>query len=241
MRTVFTKLRDFQYMLLSHNIYLNLQLLKCKIKESKCCNFCNCVKETLTHFLYKCRVTQEIWRKTEQFILEHVQLRDTLDISCLSIIFNIVYPQPQHILNTIILIVKQYPSGVRCLKLMPKWSDIHSEIYNIHIGGSRGGAAGAPPPTGSISFVFAYVFVKKYTCRRLAPPPPPTGRRPPPTGNPGSATDYLHSYELYYSKVHGKLKRHCKKWAPLVEEYRQTNMEERVIGDDYLNNYINTM
>ena len=35
----------------------------------------------------------------------------------------------------------------------------------------QGGAAGArPPPTGSISFVFAYVFVEKCTCRRLAPP-----------------------------------------------------------------------
>ena len=48
------------------------------------------------------------------------------------------------------------------------------------IGGSRGDAAGLPPPTGSISFVFAYVFTKKCTCWRSAPPPP--------TGNPGSTT-----------------------------------------------------
>ena len=54
------------------------------------------------------------------------------------------------------------------------------------IGGSRGGAAAPPPPTGSISFVFTYVFAEKCTRRRLAPPPPPP---PPPTGNPGSATD----------------------------------------------------
>ena len=39
------------------------------------------------------------------------------------------------------------------------------------------GAAGACPPTGSISFVFAYVFAKKCTRRRLAPPL--MGRRPP--------------------------------------------------------------
>ena len=39
------------------------------------------------------------------------------------------------------------------------------------IGGSRGGAAAPPtPPTGSISFVFAYVFAKKCTHRRLVPP-----------------------------------------------------------------------
>ena len=35
-----------------------------------------------------------------------------------------------------------------------------------------------PPPTGSISFVFAYVFAEKCTCQRSAPPPP-MGRRPP--------------------------------------------------------------
>ena len=36
-----------------------------------------------------------------------------------------------------------------------------------------------PPPTGSISFVFTYVFAKKCMRRRLAPPPPQTGWRPP--------------------------------------------------------------
>ena len=41
-----------------------------------------------------------------------------------------------------------------------------------------GATARAPPPTGSISFVFAYVFAKKCMHQRLAPPP--TGRRPPP-------------------------------------------------------------
>ena len=46
-----------------------------------------------------------------------------------------------------------------------------------------------PPPTGSISFVFAYVFAKKCTHRRLAPPQQVGA---PPTGNPGSATDHDH-------------------------------------------------
>ena len=44
------------------------------------------------------------------------------------------------------------------------------------IGGSRGRRGAPPPPTGSISFVFTYVFAKKCTHRRLAPP---NGSAPP--------------------------------------------------------------
>ena len=40
-----------------------------------------------------------------------------------------------------------------------------------------GGRRGAPPPTGSISFVFTYVFTEKCTHQRLAPP---NGSAPPP-------------------------------------------------------------
>ena len=47
----------------------------------------------------------------------------------------------------------------------------------------------APTPTGSISFVFAYVFAEKCTCWRSAPPPPPTQ-------NPGSATDYTERFPV---------------------------------------------
>ena len=43
------------------------------------------------------------------------------------------------------------------------------EEGNAHIGGSRGAPA-APPPTGSISFVFTYIFAEKCTHRRLASP-----------------------------------------------------------------------
>ena len=44
----------------------------------------------------------------------------------------------------------------------------------------QGGHCGAcPPPTGSISFIFAYIFAEKCTRRRLVPP---NGSAPPPNG-----------------------------------------------------------
>ena len=48
---------------------------------------------------------------------------------------------------------------------------IYSSLDDITIGGSKGGAAGVPPLTGSNSFIFAFVFTKKCLRRRSAPPP----------------------------------------------------------------------
>ena len=52
--------------------------------------------------------------------------------------------------------------------------------------GGEGGAR-RMPPMGPNSFIFGYIFTKKYPHWRSIPPP--TGARPS-TGNPGSATEY---------------------------------------------------
>ena len=44
------------------------------------------------------------------------------------------------------------------------------EEGNAHIGGSRGAPPARAPPTGSISFVFTYIFAEKCTHRRLVSP-----------------------------------------------------------------------
>ena len=64
---------------------------------------------------------------------------------------------------------------------MPLWCPLISLVD------PGGVAASVHPPTGSNSFVFAYVFAKKHPHQRSAPP---NGSVPPPMGNPGSATEY---------------------------------------------------
>ena len=71
-------------------------------------------------------------------------------------------------------LVKMDVSGEK-IKLFGRW---RSNTV-IVIGGSRGRRRRTPPPTGSVSFVFAYVFAEKCTRQRSVPPP---------TGNPGSTT-----------------------------------------------------
>ena len=61
-----------------------------------------------------------------------------------------------------------------------------SILLRAAIGGSgEGRRRHVPPPTGSISFIFAHVFAEKCTRQRLAPPQQVSA---PPTANPGSAT-----------------------------------------------------
>ena len=63
---------------------------------------------------------------------------------------------------------------------------LHRKSYHWRIQGGAGGVP-SPPPTGSNSFVFAFIFAKKHPHQRSVPPP----ARRPPMGNPGSATAYL--------------------------------------------------
>ena len=61
-------------------------------------------------------------------------------------------------------------------------------------GGSRGGAAGARPPTGPDSFVLTYKFFEMQPSRELAPPYEVGA---PPKGNPGSATASKNIFSWY--------------------------------------------
>ena len=56
--------------------------------------------------------------------------------------------------------------------------------------GRSGGIPGMHPPTGSNSFIFAYVFTKKHTCQQLVPLQQVGA---PLMKNPGSATDEVYT------------------------------------------------
>ena len=66
-----------------------------------------------------------------------------------------------------------------------------------------GGATGIHPPTGSNSFIFAYVFTEKHPRRRSVPP---QWLSAPSTGNPGSATG------LSVSFLQNGFTKNCMNW-----------------------------
>ena len=61
--------------------------------------------------------------------------------------------------------------------IMNRLRQLESMNHSVLIGGSRGGRAGACPPTGPNSFIFAYIFTEK--CPHWRPKPPKMGPRPP--------------------------------------------------------------
>ena len=89
--TISTKLRNFQYRILTHKVVLNDQLVHYGIKENNSCTFCKATKETMVHIFTQCKISKQIWEKVE-FVQTEFVLNDSPDYSMTNVIFNDVYP-----------------------------------------------------------------------------------------------------------------------------------------------------
>ena len=94
--------------------------------------------------------------------------------------------------NVFLLLECTVHTNTRTHSVIPSYFYMHKlhghMVYHIKSLADPGGATGMrppPPPIGSNSFVFTYVFAKKCPHRRLVLP---NSSAPPPTGNSGSAT-----------------------------------------------------
>ena len=106
--TICTKLRSFQYRLLTNALTTNKQLKIYGIRDEMC-TFCNEQVETVQHLLWTCKYVQEIWLHcSTEFKLGLLNFR--------KIICNNIDENPINARNTIVLIVKQYIYKTRCLK-----------------------------------------------------------------------------------------------------------------------------
>jgi hypothetical protein len=100
-----------------HNIAYNLSdnspRLKCKLRETQLCNFCNEIKETIWLFFWKCNIVKSLWLEmTEIFkkknecnvelliVAQHITLgSDVLDYSINLYIVLITYGQQPCVIN----------------------------------------------------------------------------------------------------------------------------------------------
>lgn len=114
--TICTKYRDFQFRLL-HNIIVTNQKLKLwKIIQTDMCTFCGIHVETTLHLFCNCAKVKNLWADIELYIITHIN-PDTIPVlewSEENILFNRIHPRPNHVVNFVTLIVKQYIYRQRC-------------------------------------------------------------------------------------------------------------------------------
>lgn len=116
--TIATKYRDFQYRLLTHSLITNKMLCIWKIVDSNTCDFCAEAVETYPHLFYDCSIVQELWNYVKRFLWDNLirSVYRQLEFSVQNVLFNTVHPSFAHIVNFIVLIVKQFIYRCKCLK-----------------------------------------------------------------------------------------------------------------------------
>lgn len=72
--TIDTKLREYQYKYIMNLVPNNDYLHKCKITNSRLCDFCSMAPETQKHLFWECPITQNFWSNLQNFInTKHIQ------------------------------------------------------------------------------------------------------------------------------------------------------------------------
>ena len=124
------KLRNFQYRLLLGKIFSNDILYKWKIVESP--NYDRCrlsIKQSTRHLLYECKETQKTWDFVKNlFETQSREVEWTMD----KILRNNVHAKPNHIMNLIVLITKQYIHKQKCLELPLSNAEISYEFKTFY-------------------------------------------------------------------------------------------------------------
>ena len=104
--TIDTKLRNFQYKILSNVLYLNKMLLKFGISKDRSCSFFNIEEETTIHIFYGCVHVQNIWNELRAYLIQDLVIPD---LSPQSAIFGYVEIQQDFkIINHLLLIFKLF-------------------------------------------------------------------------------------------------------------------------------------
>ena len=120
-----TKLKDFQYRLLLGKLVTNKDLFEWGKRENPLCTFCENSIETTTHLLVECTYSNKIWSELVQ-LCNNEEI--TTDFSVENIIVNLLHENANHIVNYIVLIIKQYLYRKRCQGRKPCCTEVLREI-----------------------------------------------------------------------------------------------------------------
>jgi len=112
--TVETKLRSFQYNIISRTLITNKKLYQWKLVDSDLCQFCKVKEETIEHLMYGCDKVAKLWQaifaKLEQYMNVFHVVSNPRAVICGTNNTN-----NYKLVNHILLIVKKYIYNSRCM------------------------------------------------------------------------------------------------------------------------------
>ena len=88
-----------------YGIVTNTKLYYWKVINSPLCTFCELESEDTLHLLYNCNVIKKLWKSVDDWLKTG---NISINMSVENIILNNVDNNPFDVVNTIILIIKQY-------------------------------------------------------------------------------------------------------------------------------------
>ena len=125
--TSIVKLRSFQYRLLLNRIPANSRLHQWKVMASPQCDYCNLVQDP-KHLFWECVYIKSLWDKFSICMENNgIHLSLTYD----QILLNNVMRPAAHVVNLLVLIIKQLIYRAKCNKKKLTWQQVMYEIKTI--------------------------------------------------------------------------------------------------------------
>ena len=127
-----TKLRYFQYRVLTRTLTTNIHRHKWDPQVDESCTFCSTQKETMAHLLWSCPKIQGLWSQLSKWIeyFLGIGVMITLDLALL----NNYTGKHRYLINLFIVILKQYIYAAKCLHETPSFTGFVNKIsywYNV--------------------------------------------------------------------------------------------------------------
>ena len=128
--TYYNKLRFLQYRLLYRILVTNIHRYCWGQIDSDLCTFCGVAPESYLHLFCQCEYTRILWTKFFVWLARVSGLK--LNYGENEILFGITNNNPiDKLINTLLLIVKQYIYSVKCQKRVPNLNELYKRIYKV--------------------------------------------------------------------------------------------------------------
>ena len=101
------KLWIFQFKIVHRILATNLFLVNNKIKDIASCQHCN-LEQTIRHLFWQCSETKHFWAAFQKFYLCKKNKIHVIILSCQYVLFGVLPPNRNVLLNPLLLIAKYY-------------------------------------------------------------------------------------------------------------------------------------